>query len=89
MDSADQAIAEVNIMQFIQTTMQNYYNNLILSFCLVLCNILYGLFLQMNGSMVGDTQLRVTMARRQPSFDSLSDTSKSSWSAIGMYEYIM
>ncbi|KAK2164737.1 hypothetical protein LSH36_59g00038 [Paralvinella palmiformis] len=37
---------------------------------------------EMNGSMVGDTQLRVTMARRQPSFDSLSDTSKSSWSAI-------
>lgn len=37
---------------------------------------------EMNGSMVGDTQLRVSMARRQPSFDSLGDTSKSSWSAI-------
>ncbi|KAK7095524.1 negative elongation factor E-like [Littorina saxatilis] len=36
----------------------------------------------MNGSLVSNVQLKVMMARRQPTFESISDPSTSSWSVI-------
>ena len=38
---------------------------------------------QMNNSMVSEIQLKVSMARRQPTFEHVTDTSNSSWSSIG------
>ena len=38
---------------------------------------------QMNGSMVSGVQFKVSMARRQPTFDHVADTSNNAWSSIG------
>lgn len=40
-------------------------------------------WLQVNGGMIDDVQLRVSMARRQPTFDQVSDPSSASWASIG------
>lgn len=39
---------------------------------------------KVNGAMVEGIQLKVTMARRQPSFDQNNDQSTKSWSSIGI-----
>lgn len=37
---------------------------------------------EVNGGMIDDVQLRVSMARRQPTFDQVSDPSSASWASI-------
>ncbi len=38
---------------------------------------------QMNGSMISGIKIKVSMARRQPTFESTSEGNTSSWSSIG------
>ncbi len=38
---------------------------------------------QMDGSLLGGVQLKVSMARRQPTFEQTADSSNSAWSSIG------
>ena len=45
-------------------------------FVVVLC-------FQLNGTVVCEVKLRVSMARRQPTFEGVQDPSSSSWSTIG------
>ena len=39
---------------------------------------------QVDGAMIDGVQLRVSMARRQPSFEQATDASTSSWEQIGI-----
>lgn len=42
----------------------------------------------MDGSMVSGTQLKVSLARRQPQIEPINDaTSSSTWSTLGNYVY--
>ena len=42
-------------------------------------------FDQVDGAMIDGVQLRVSMARRQPSFEQPADASTSSWAQIGKH----
>ena len=42
---------------------------------------------QLNGSMASGVLLRVSMARRQPSFETAPDPSSNAWATIGQFSY--
>jgi len=58
------------------------------------CTIVH--FVQMNGCVVSGVQLKVSVARRQPTLESVTasantaatDNSSASWSSIGMYQSV-
>lgn len=73
MESADQAVAEVN--------RKPHQTGCISFMVLYVCVLFFFFAAQLNGTMVGEVHIKVSIARKQPMLDAA--TGKSVWASLG------